>query len=235
MDMSDHEARGRAVYDHTNDDPRPTARRRRPAADWGVGEEIFDRLPGRRFARGDHPRGGADDGRRTIVISGDSVEELPADAGEPDELTRGEFTSRDEALRAHAEHDEVWAGDEPFSGRAERFSGDEAPGRDDEPFAGRDDRADADEPVWDHADHAAHAPSAAARETYARGDQPGRRTVKIGGRPGEHLAFDRPPRRRPPKTVGERVGSRPERVAMWAFALGLILILIAVATAQAGV
>ena len=40
------EARQRA---HESDEPR---RRRRPAADWGVGEDIFDRMPSRRFRRG---------------------------------------------------------------------------------------------------------------------------------------------------------------------------------------
>ena len=40
-------------------------------------------------------------------------------------------------------------------------------------------------------------------------------------------------RRRPPRTASERLGARPDRVAAWAFALGLLLILIAVATANA--
>src|SRR4051794_40417445 len=44
----EHEARLRAdFYDHENGEPR---RRRRPAADWGVNEDIFDRMPSR-FAR----------------------------------------------------------------------------------------------------------------------------------------------------------------------------------------
>src|SRR4051812_44931615 len=44
----DHEARLRAdFHDHEIDEPR---RRRRPAADWGVNEDIFDRMPSR-FAR----------------------------------------------------------------------------------------------------------------------------------------------------------------------------------------
>src|SRR4051795_2957509 len=45
----EHEARLRAdFYDHESEEPR---RRRRPAADWGVGEDIFDRMPSRRFTR----------------------------------------------------------------------------------------------------------------------------------------------------------------------------------------
>ena len=53
--------------------------------------------------------------------------------------------------------------------------------------------------------------------------------MKIGGRPGE---FDVPTRRRPPRTVHERLGPRPDRIAAWAFVLGVLLILIAVATAS---
>lgn len=60
-----------------------------------------------------------------------------------------------------------------------------------------------------------------------------RRPIKIDGRPGEAaFAVDRR-RRRPSRTVHERVGARPDRVAAWACVLGLLLILIAVATAQA--
>src|SRR5688572_7565317 len=110
--MPEPEARGRAVYDHTDDEPRPSGRRRRQVADWGVGEELFDGMPGRRFERRgvDHaiPRGGADDGRRTIVITEDDVR---IEEATPDE----EFASRDDALEARRRHDAVWAGDEPFA------------------------------------------------------------------------------------------------------------------------
>src|SRR3954469_9928665 len=48
----EHEARPRAdFYDHESEEPR---RRRRPAADWGVGEDIFDRMPSRFARRGVH-------------------------------------------------------------------------------------------------------------------------------------------------------------------------------------
>ena len=72
--MPEHEARGRAFYDHDTEEPRPAGRRRRQVADWGVGEELFDGMPGRRFERRPHeeiPRGDAGDGRRTIVIETD--------------------------------------------------------------------------------------------------------------------------------------------------------------------
>jgi hypothetical protein len=46
----EHEARSRAFYDHEEDEPRG-GRRRRAVADWGVSEDVFDRMPSRRFSR----------------------------------------------------------------------------------------------------------------------------------------------------------------------------------------
>lgn len=210
--MPEPEGPARAVYDHTEDEPRPAGRRRRQVADWGVGEELFDGMPGRRFERrADHriPRGGADDGRRTIVIDDDAVVEPP--------LEDEEFASREEALRAQEEHDAVWAGDEPFADRATAHE---------DSFA---DRAPTSE---DPAAPVAEGLAAAPRPTdgIVRGGVEGRRTVKIGGRPAEFHGA--PARRRPARTVHERVGPRPDRIAAWAFALGLLLILIAIATAN---
>jgi hypothetical protein len=200
--MPEPEGPARAVYDHTEEEPRPAGRRRRQVADWGVGEELFDGMPGRRFERRgeDHriPRGGADDGRRTIKIADDE----PTAA--PPEVLDEEFASREEALRARAEHDTVWAGDEPFADEA------------DEP----------DEPK----DLAAPLAPEGHRlsDGVVRGGVEGRRTVKIGGRPAE---FHSAPRR-PARAVHERAGPRPDRIAAWAFALGLLLIIIAIATAS---
>jgi hypothetical protein len=65
---------------------------------------------------------------------------------------------------------------------------------------------------------------------------PGRPTVQIRGRGAEArvdaLLSDRP-RRRPPRTVSERLGPRPDRVALWALLLAVVLIITAVATADA--
>jgi hypothetical protein len=204
--MPEHEARRRAVYDHTDDEPRPAGRRRRQVADWGVGEELFDGMPGRRFERrgADHgtarddrgagiPRGGAHDGRRTIVITEDDIrfeDDAPAE----------EFASRDAALEARRVHDTVWAGDEPFADPSDAESVDEP-----------DEEADEPPP-----------------QAIVRGGVDGRRTVKIGGRPAEF----HPTSRRPSRTVHERLGPRPDRIAAWAFALGILLILIAIATAN---
>ena len=205
--MPEPEGPARAVYDHTEEEQRPAGRRRRQVADWGVGEELFDGMPGRRFERrgDDHriPRGGVDDGRRTIKIADDE----PAAA--PPEVLDEEFASREEALRARAEHDTVWAGDEPFA--------DEADEPDEPPLAEERDLA---RPLA----HEGHRPA----DGVVRGGVEGRRTVKIGGRPAE---FHSAPRR-PSRAVHERVGPRPDRIAAWAFALGLLLIIIAIATAS---
>ena len=58
----------------------------------------------------------------------------------------------------------------------------------------------------------------------------GRRTVAITGRP-EKLPPARPHRRRPPKTVEERIGAQPDRMAAWAVGLGMLLIVLAILTA----
>jgi hypothetical protein len=78
------------------------------------------------------------------------------------------------------------------------------------------------------------AADAAARDDggVVRGTQAGRRTVKIGGRPAEFYGPPARARRRPPRTFHERLGPRPERIAAWAFALGMLLILIAILTAN---
>jgi hypothetical protein len=309
--MSEHEARGRAVYDHTNDEPRPSGRRRRQVADWGVGDEVFDHMPRRRFAhsggadqprRGDDhdeppiPRGGADDGRRTIVIGEHSDLPPVAPQRQDDDET---FTSREDALRSRAADDALWDGDEPFSrDRRDTVRGGDAPfssdRRDtvrggDEPTSkydavaaawASDDQSRGDDVAWrgddgpwrgddgpwrgdapggpvsdvgpasevaiggeelageahrrNGANGRAVARTRVARPTEAvvRGAQGGRRTVKIGGRPGEIPRSERP--RRPPRSVSERLGARPDRVAAWAFALGLVLILVAILTASMG-
>jgi hypothetical protein len=226
--MADSEARSRAVYDHDNEEPRPTGRRRRQVADWGVGEEIFDHMPGRRFERRPHqdiPRGDAEDGRRTIVIeTGD--EPLPAAAPQPAAADE-EFATRDEAIRARQADDELWGGDEPFAPRAEPVTDD---AEDETEFVAA---SGGQHDTGEFAPIEASDDDSSRTEDIVRGGQPGRRTVKIGGRPAE---FHGPParaRQRPPRAMHERLGPRPDRVAMWAFALGILLILIAIATANA--
>jgi hypothetical protein len=54
-----------------------------------------------------------------------------------------------------------------------------------------------------------------------------RRTVIITGNPGPS------PRRRSPAQV--QIAARPDRIALWAFVLGLFLVVVAAATAHAAV
>ena len=190
--MPEHEARARAVYDHETKS-HAAGRRRRPVADWGVGEELstacrarrFDRRPHRELPREDIPRGDAADGRRTIVIETGN-DELPLESLESAEQ---EFASRDEAFRARDVDDELWAGDEPFAEREP------------EPLA----EEPVDEAHLDEA-YAAGARGAAPRRSCAA-PRSGRRTVKIGGRPAE---FYGPPARRTPASAAhlhERLGA----------------------------
>ena len=60
----------------------------------------------------------------------------------------------------------------------------------------------------------------------------------ITGRPDDAprpLPMTPAARRRAPRTPAELVGPRPERIMAWAFALGLLLILVAISTADAAV
>jgi hypothetical protein len=57
------------------------------------------------------------------------------------------------------------------------------------------------------------------RETHER------RTVRITGHP------DLPPRRRPSPTATQ-ISARPDRVALWAVVLGLVMVFMAIATAH---
>ena len=92
-----------------------------------------------------------------------------------------------------------------------------------------------------HAETEPARPSAATRRgAHAKGTAiPARRTVEIRGRtvpapalPPRIVEIDR---RRPPRLPIERVGTRPDRVAMWALLMGIVLILVAVGTADASV
>jgi hypothetical protein len=65
---------------------------------------------------------------------------------------------------------------------------------------------------------------------------PARRTVQITGRPGTAPSPARlveVERRRPPRRPAERVGPRPDRIALWAVLLGFFLILVAATSSNA--
>jgi hypothetical protein len=58
-----------------------------------------------------------------------------------------------------------------------------------------------------------------------------RRTVQIKGRPGE-ARVPSLARRHRPRTASDRVGPRPDRIALWVVALGAILIILAATTSS---
>ena len=65
---------------------------------------------------------------------------------------------------------------------------------------------------------------------------PPRRTVVITGRGAErHLPWPGDPGHRPARRAHERAGFRPDRVAMWAVFLGVLLMLAAVTSSHAAV
>lgn len=82
-----------------------------------------------------------------------------------------------------------------------------------------------------------------AREPFTGGDGiPGRRTITIQGRGTEH--YDRTAgqgtrpssaARRPSVRPYERAGFRPDRVAMWAVLLGVLLVVVAATSSHAAV
>lgn len=64
---------------------------------------------------------------------------------------------------------------------------------------------------------------------------PGRRTVRITGYGSQRnlIYASREPRRRPAERPYERAGFKPDRVAMWAVLLGVLLVLVAAMSAHA--
>lgn len=69
---------------------------------------------------------------------------------------------------------------------------------------------------------------------------PDRKTVRITGNPGIHaeLAERRALREiesRRPRSVADRAAHRPDRIAMWAVMLGILLVLIAATSSSAGI
>ena len=199
--MSDHHARPARddVYDHEHDEPR--SGRRRPVADWGVGDDVFEHMPRNRFSRAaDAPkrerRFAREDGERRLRPV-EEAEDAPAPEDAP-RVPRGGADDGRRTIRIGREED--------------------VPSEIAAITADRDIQTD---------EVAVPAPGRPAGE-------PERRTVRIAGRPGgslEAARYQRDRARRPRPTAQERVGHRPDRLAMWAFALGLILILIAVLTA----
>jgi hypothetical protein len=99
---------------------------------------------------------------------------------------------------------------------------------DDRPAGGLDEELEATIRAWDDKAEIALEPEERAPN--------GRRTKVITGRPEaarRPLSLVPQERRRPPRTPAEWIGPRPERIVAWAFVLGLLLILVAISTADA--
>ncbi|HWF53650.1 MAG TPA: hypothetical protein VG223_03445 [Solirubrobacteraceae bacterium] len=77
----------------------------------------------------------------------------------------------------------------------------------------------------------------ADRERYGSRSDGSRRTVVITGRGSEHHrpSVTRGPGRRSAQRVYERPGFNPDRIAMWAVLLGLVLVLVAATSSHAAV
>jgi hypothetical protein len=76
---------------------------------------------------------------------------------------------------------------------------------------------------------------AAGGEPPAGTGVPGRRTVTIQGRGSERYSPAAERNRRPARRAHERAGFRPDRAAMWAVLLGLVLVLVAATSSHAAV
>jgi hypothetical protein len=117
-----------------------------------------------------------------------------------------------------------FAPSEPTEGRRARFDGDD-------PFDAAEDE------LWGgaaalRASEVPRGPTSAPEPPLVSGGVAGRRTVTIRGQAAErHPAAASS--RRSPERVHERIGFNPDRVAMWAVLLGMLLILVAVTSAHA--
>ena len=197
----EHEARSRAFYDHEQDEPR--GRRRHAVADWGVSEDVFDRMPGPRFSRrGEEPRRREEAPRARFVRDEEPRVEEPRFARDEDEADVDEWL------------DEAVYEDEPTSRTIviER-----------EPELDAELLGEETAPVeYDYAD----VPDDFAPRGHVAAN--GRRTIVIGGHP-DRLPVQRS---RPPRTAIERIGPRPDRIVGYAVAMGVLLILIAILTSN---
>jgi hypothetical protein len=171
-------------------------------------DRVIDREASDHRAVYDHETEPGDKGRRIADWGGDDL----FHGAPPRRRFRGHAQPRSLAARRAAEREEAAA---PVLER--RPSGPAAPVR----------RAPAPVQPAPVADFALELAEPATPDHELRD---GRRTVTITGHPG---ALATTPRRRPARTVEERIGSRPDRVAAWAFGMGIGLILIAVSTADA--
>jgi hypothetical protein len=216
--MPEHASRFAGLYDQQNENRIP---------DWG-GDELFTRMPSRP-AVDDAP---APRFRPSLMLVDTPEDRRRTPPGEewsgPRDRRRAQ--SAEQAMRERAERLGLSVIEERPSERVEDAvrEWDEPPGSESPASAAvrewEESRGSAAERAWEGA---LEPPERAAN---------GRRTRVITGRPEgapRPLSLARAERRRPPRTPAEWIGARPERIVAWAFVLGLLLILIAISTADA--
>jgi hypothetical protein len=221
--MPEHASRFAGLYDQQNENRIP---------DWG-GDELFTRMPSPP-AVDDAP---APRFRPSLMLVDTPVERRRTPPGEewsgPRDRRRAQ--SAEAAMRERAERLGISVIDDDGSGSVEDAVGEWEDSRSGAvPDAVRE---------WDD-----ESPGAVAAREWAESHGPGaieppperapngRRTTVITGRPEgapRPLSLVAPERRRPARTPAEWIGPRPERIVAWAFVLGLLLILIAISTADA--
>jgi hypothetical protein len=245
--MPEHASRFIGLYDQQNENRIP---------DWG-GDELFTRMPSPpavddapapRFRPSLVVVDGHQDQRRALPaeeVSGprdrrfarpaDEAGREPGWADEPvRERADGRPRSAEDAVRERADRRPSSA-DEAVRERADRLGisvveSDAPPA----PEAAEESPRAAAARQWE-ADHASSGWDGAIEAPPERAAN-GRRTTLITGRPEgapRPLSLVPPERRRPRRTPAELIGARPERIVAWAFVLGLLLILIAISTADA--
>jgi hypothetical protein len=203
--MPEHASRFIGLYDQQNENRIP---------DWG-GDELFTRMP-----------------------SPPAVDDAPAPRFRPslvlvDAPHDRRRTPPGEQWSGPRERRRSRSGDEAMRERADRL-GISVIEADETPEADGESPAAAAARQWEE-EHASSGWDGALEPPPERAPN-GRRTTLITGRPDgapRPLSLVPPERRRPPRTPAEWIGARPERIVAWAFVLGLLLILIAISTADA--
>jgi hypothetical protein len=235
--MPQHARHFAALYDQFEDE--------RQVADWG-GDELFTRMP--------RPR--AVDNAPAPRFKPAATEEpaprrplaLVESPDDPRLAPAGEYrASRDRRPSRSGKQSSASRDRRPSrSGEQSSASRDRRPSRSGEQSsASRERRRTGEQAMRERAERLGLSVVEATREPMHRFDESGaliepelagRPTKVITGHPGEAprpLPTVRSERRRPPRTPAEWIGPRPERIVGWAFALGLLLILIAISTADA--
>ena len=218
--MPEHASRFAGLYDQQNENR---------IADWG-GDELFTRMPTPR-AVDDAPAPRFRPKLELVDTPEDRRRTPPGDewSGRRD---RRRSQSAEEAMVERAERlglsvveEGTAAGWDAAEWAAATRDVDDAPGHTADEIVRQWD-ADGASPQWD----AIMAPPDDDRAPN------GRRTKVITGRPEgapRPLSLVPAERRRPPRTPAEWIGPRPERIVAWAVILGLLLILVAISTADA--